>query len=239
MEEEKKEIGIGKFIVPIVAVAIFTLVLFGAGYAYFAATVGAENVTNISAEIPASTTSISTTSNTCTIQVLASEMAEAKNSNTTAINTTACYLNVSLNGAAGVKCSYDIILEETSATNYVPTTGVGTTDIPFEFTGTFVPTLSDSTGNNAVTFSKTTSSASQTIQNNETQLNTLVGTLYQDATTSAAGLIAKGVIEVETADTEVTHEIVLTEKWYNIPAPQATHASKVYSYVLKADHIVC
>lgn len=239
MEEEKKGFGTSKFIVPIVAVAIFTLVLFGAGYAYFAATVGAENVTNISAELPASTTSISTTSNTCSIQVLASEMAEAKNSNTVAINTTDCYLNVTLNGAAGVKCTYDVVLTESSTENYVPTEGVGTAAIPFEFTGTIAPTLSDSNGNNAAVFTKTSSSATSTISNSETQLNTLVGTMYYDATTSAAGLIAKGTIEVQTADTEVSQLYTLTEKWYNIPAPQGTHAGKTYSYVLSAQNIVC
>ena len=121
MEEEKKGLGMNKFIVPIVAVAIFTLVLFGAGYAYFAATVGAENVTNISASIPAATTSVSTTSNTCTINVAASDMAEARNSATNEINNSSCFLNVTLNGAAGVKCTYDVILTEVSDSAYART----------------------------------------------------------------------------------------------------------------------
>ena len=239
MEEEKKEIGIGKFIIPIVAVAVFTLVLFGAGYAYFAASVGNANVTNISTELPASTTSISTTSNTCSIQVLASEMTEAKSNNTVAINTSACYLNVTLNGAAGVNCTYDVILTEESSTAYTPTTGVGTAPILYEFTGTIVPQLSDSNGNNAVEFTKVGSSSGTSVGNNETQLNTLVGTLYYDANTSGAGLIAKGTIEVQTTDTEVSQVYTLTEKWYNIPADQQAHQSNTYSYVLKADHIVC
>ena len=237
MEEEKKSIGMNKFIIPIVAVAIFTLVLFGAGYAYFAATVGAENVTNISAELPASTTSISTTSNTCSIQVLASEMAQAKNNNTVAINTTDCYLNVSLNGAAGVKCTYDVVLTEQSTIAYAPSDGVGSADIPFEFTGTIVPTVTTG-GNNNVTFTKVSASAQDDIGSTETQLNTLVGPLYYGST-ATTGLIAKGTIEVQTADTAVTQLYTLTEKWYNIPAPQGTHAGKTYSYVLSAQNIVC
>ncbi len=237
MEEEKKGLGMNKFIVPIVAVAIFTLVLFGAGYAYFAATVGAENVTNISASIPAATTSVSTTSNTCTINVAASDMAEAKNSATNEINNSSCFLNVTLNGAAGVKCTYDVILTETSANAYARTTGVGEGTIPYEFTGTINATISTG-GNNAVEYTKETSNASSTIQGREVQLDTLVGSMYYNSTTTT-GLLAKGTIEVQTDDTAVSQEYVFEEKWYNIPIPQGVHSNKVYSYVLSAQNIVC
>ena len=43
MDEEKKEMNVSKYVVPVVVVAVFALLLFGAGYAYFAANVNIDN----------------------------------------------------------------------------------------------------------------------------------------------------------------------------------------------------
>ncbi len=56
---------------------------------------------------------------------------------------------------------------------------------------------------------------------------------------SAAGLLAKGFIEVATTGTAVTQTYTLTEKWYNIPIDQEKHSGETYTYNLKAANIVC
>lgn len=251
MDEEKKEMNVSKYVVPVVVVAVFALLLFGAGYAYFAANVNIDNnVTNINATLPAGSTAIHSTSNTCTISpsatgdglIEAGEMTQGTADNTTPKALSSCYLNVILNGAAGVKCTYDVILNETSTNAYVPTTGVGAGDIPYEFTGTLVSTSTDTSGSNAIVFGSTTAGGTA-ISNGttgvETQMDTLVGTLYTDATTSGAGLIAKGTIEIPASGADVTQTITLTEKWYNIPLDQATHSAKSYSFVMSARNVVC
>ena len=258
MEEEKKGTGMAKVIVPIVAVALFSLVLFGAGYAYFAASVDTNEVTNISANLPAATTTISTSSNPCVIEVQAEKMVVSQNSNTTAINTTNCNLNITLSGAAGVQCTYDVILTQTSATAYAPTTGVGTTNVPYEFTGKLTAT------SGAANLS---SASGTTIDNTETQMNVLVGALDNgscvvtatgvhvvaasqaacEATAGQAwtadsshnGLLAKGVITIGANGESVTQVFTLEEKWYNVPLDQETHSNKLYTYEMKVDNIVC
>ena len=77
MEEEKKGTGMAKVIVPIVAVALFSLVLFGAGYAYFAANIVATNVTNINATLPNATTNIVSTSTSCSFTVTPAQMVQS------------------------------------------------------------------------------------------------------------------------------------------------------------------
>ena len=255
MEEEKKGTGMAKVIVPIVAVALFSLVLFGAGYAYFAASVDNSEVTNISANLPAATTTISTSSNPCTINVQAENMVQAQNSNTVAINTTNCNLNITLSGAAGVQCTYDVILVETSNTVYSPTTGVGPSgDVPYEFTGKLTATSGAS--------SLSTNSGT-TIRNTETQMDVLKGSLSNGicmasgarviaenqsecesasgtwTSASGTGLLAKGVITIGANGESVTQVYTLEEKWYNVPLDQEKHSNKFYSYEMKADNIVC
>ena len=263
MDEEKKQVGVAKFIVPIVAVSIFTLALFGAGYAYFAASVSTNEAANISTQLPNTTTSISTSSSECVMNIAASEMVESKNSTTTPVNlandpnnNNSCYLAITLSGSTGVKCTYDLVLEETSNTPY-RITQVGETPANYtgnEFTGAITAeagTCSDdqylnladcqgasetwttATGTNAETFTTGITAG------NEYQMDSLVGLQGANAPVITDGIIATGTIEVGANDTPVTHYYTLTERWSNIPHDQRVHADALYTYVLKADNIVC
>ena len=250
MEEERKNTSTGKLILPVVLVAIFAVAIFGAGYAYFAATTsGAANVANVSANIPnGATTTISTLSNTCAISPTSAQMVQAVNNTSVAKSTDDCYLAVTLNGAAGVSCTYDIVLDETSTTDYAITKVNNVAYSGLEFTGTFnVVSGSCTTGQyTEATCTGTWTAASGTnadsvrtgISNTETQMDTLAGSATIGSTT-ADGLLSKGTIEVATDNTPVTHYYTLTEKWYNIPADQAAHSDKLYTYDLKAVNILC
>ena len=96
------------FIVPMVAVAIFTLVIFGAGYAFFAATVNTTAIANISTQLPDSGTTFVVDSDACSITVNAADMVQAQAG--TYNGTSTCHLNVTLTGAAGVSCNYNVML---------------------------------------------------------------------------------------------------------------------------------
>ncbi len=268
MEEENKQGGATKFIIPIVAVSIFTLALFGAGYAYFAASVTTNEVANISTQLPNTTTSITTSSSECVMNIAASEMVESKNSTTTPVNLTndpnnnnTCFLAVTLDGADGVKCTYDLVLEETSNTAYT-ITQIGEPAANYtgkEFTGAITVeagycsdsqylnlaecqaaganTWTTASGNNADTF--TTGLTAGT----EYQMDSLVGKSTANSPIIANGKIATGTIEVNADANQVTHPVThyytMTERWYNIPHDQRVHADKLYTYTLKANNIVC
>ena len=260
MDEEKKQVGVTKFIVPIVAVSIFALALFGAGYAYFAASVSTNEVANISTQLPNTTTTISTSSSECTMEILPGDMSQAKNNTTVPVNvannTNNCYLAVTLNGSAGVSCTYNLVLQETS-TNAYAITQVGDTPANyngFEFTGTISvnrgscsdaqytdPTQCAANSGTWTTASSPNANAVSTgfAFDTETQMDTLSGKAGANPTVVTNGVLSTATIAVTTDDVAVTHFYTMSEKWYNIPHDQGVHAGETYSYVLKADNIVC
>lgn len=120
-----------KFVPVIVAIVVFLLLVFMSGYAFYSATINVNNAANIMSNLPKMTT-LDTTATDCGINVTPAMMTpENKNKNYT--NT--CSINVTINGSKTAFCTYDIYVEEVSATNYSRSTGVGTGSNTYEFTG--------------------------------------------------------------------------------------------------------
>jgi hypothetical protein len=119
-------------IIPLaVAIFVFLLLIFASGYAYYVASITASNVTNISANLPKTSTLDSITTD-CGMNITPAMMTiENANKN----YTHNCSITVTINGSASAFCTYDILVEERSATNYVKSQGVGSGSNPFEFTG--------------------------------------------------------------------------------------------------------
>ena len=202
------------FIVPVVAVAIFTLIVFGAGYAYFAATINNDSVTNINITLPSQNTSITSTSSTCSMTINAADMVYSAVSGTAKSSAT-CTLNVTLNGSQGVTCTYDVSLTAVpitgqDPTTYSPTAGLGDSK---EFTGQLTLPASGATAQNSST--------------TETQINTLAGNVLANAT-----------ITVPSGGT-VTQTYTFDEKWYNANVNQGGHADKTYQYQLSMTNVQC
>lgn len=212
MEEKNYKI----FIVPIIAVSIFVLLIFGAGYAYFAADIAnAGNVANINLTLPEDNTLFSCVSTSCDMTVNAADMVSSQSNNDTAKANKNCTLSCTLSGIKGVKCTYNVNLTAVSA--YTPTAGVTTK----EFTGQLsLPTAS---GNS----SATAATISGNLTTNEVQINTLAGKSLANAT-----------IEVPQAGT-ITQIFTFEEKWYNVNKDQSTHAGHTYQYTLGATNVQC
>ena len=133
----------------IVAIFVFLLLIFMSGYAFYVASVNTTNVANITANLPKIATFDSIATD-CGIDITPAMMTiENANKN----YTNSCSITVTINGSKSAFCTYDIIVEEVSTTNYSRTTGVGSGSNQYEFTG-------------KITGSATTS---------ETQMDTLSG----------------------------------------------------------------
>ena len=211
---EEKNNNYKAFIVPIVAVAIFTLMIFGAGYAYFAATITNTNVTNINVTLPQQGTTITSTSTTCQMSINAADMVQSANSTTHKSNST-CYLNVTLNGLEGVACTYNVTLSNVAVsgqtpTTYSPTDGLGTG--VKEFTGQLIAP---------------TGTTAQNGSGSEVQINTLDGKVVASATITAP------------AGGSITQSFKFEEKWYNADINQGVHANKKYQYKLSMTDVKC
>ena len=249
---EEKKVSMGKFVIPVVAVTVFMLALFAAGYAFFAANLtGAENLANISAQLPSASTTLVTTGNTCTMSVDASNMVEAKNNTTEAVHDADCYLSLVLSGAANVKCTYDVYLEETSTTGssyQITNISANTPYDGFEFTGTITYEAgscsdgsslnSDACEDESGTWTDAEGDNDSDLSvNAETQMDELV-TLNNDP--DRPGLIAHGTIETDDEGNTVYHYYKMVEKWYNIPYDQSEfHDNALYTFELKVQNIEC
>lgn len=214
MEEKNNNNNYKAFIVPIVAVAIFTLMIFGAGYAYFAATINNSAATNINLTLPEQGTTITSSATACEMTVNAADMVQAQNS-TTAKATKNCTLSVTLSGLEGVACTYNVTLTSVPTTGQTPTTYAPTTGLGSgvkEFTG------------------KLTVPEGATVQNasgTETQISTLDGKV-----------LASGTITAPSSGT-VTQTYTFEEKWYNANIDQGVHAGKKYQYKLSMTDVKC
>jgi len=215
--EEKNNNNYKAFIVPIVAVAIFALMIFGAGYAYFAATVNTDNVTNINVVLPKQNTTITSTSSTCSMTINAADMVQSANSTTTAKSSSNCTLNVTLKGIEGVKCTYNVTLnavpvlgqDPVNPTTYSPSSSLGSNK---EFTGKLTLPTGATEQNDSTT---------------ETQINTFDGKVLASAT-----------ITVPSSGT-ITQTYTFEEKWYNAPVDQGVHANRRYQYQLSMTNVKC
>ncbi len=115
----------------IVAIFVFLLLIFMSGYAFYVASVNNANVANITANLPKIATFDSIATD-CGIDITPAMMTiENANKN----YTNSCSITVTINGSKSAFCTYDIIVEEVSATNYSRTTGVGSGSNQYEFTG--------------------------------------------------------------------------------------------------------
>lgn len=157
----------------IIAIAVFTLIIFGGAYAFFAANVNVNaNVTNINTTLPLSNTTLTTTSTACSISPTAASMLSSTANNNTAVANNTCSLNITITGLTGVSQDYCVKLEAT--TPYTPTSGVTK-----EFTGQLTIPSGATAINNSTT---------------EKQINTLVGKV-------ASGTITVGASNAPTTHT--------------------------------------
>ena len=115
----------------IVAIFVFLLLIFMSGYAFYMASVNTTNVANITANLPKIATFDSIATD-CGIDITPAMMT-IENANKNYTNN--CAITVTINGSKSAFCTYDIIVEEVSSTNYVRTTGVGSGSNQYEFTG--------------------------------------------------------------------------------------------------------
>lgn len=236
-----------QLIVLIVSISALVVLIFGVSFAFFAADMSNIGVTNINVNIAQSTTMISTNATSCEISLTAAGMTSAHQSVTDSAASSECDLQITLTGEPGIKCYYDLVLKEESVSNnenytpYVPTSGLGE-DYTFEFTGTITNTFSDSTGDNrfeSISYYENSNLEVNAI-GNEIQMDTLTSGLYlQDTQDLSNGVVAKGVIGVTTSGVASVHNYHFTEKWYNIPKSQESHAGKKYIYTLSAENIIC
>lgn len=215
MDQEVKNQSLGKkLIVPLVAVALFAVLVFGATYAYFSAEITANNTANLSANIPSTNTGVVTTSSQCSFDVDAATMVQNLNSNTNAVNTATCGLTITLTGASGVACSYNLVIQETTDGDVAY---VKTPDAPDnEFTATVAKS-------GDAEYEITT----------ETNMDAIV------KKTDGAKVLATETITVPSGETEMVNSYTITQKWYNIDAKQDSHKGHIYKYVLSAQDIVC
>lgn len=234
-------------IVLIIAVSAFLLLIAGTSFAFFAANSNTNDVVNINVSIPQVNTILSSSATQCDLIIGESDMTQANQSSTDAASSANCTLNLTLSGAPGVYCTYDVVLKEQSTlvnenyVPYVPTAGIGT-DYEFEFTGTLVNSFSDATGNNRLTDSLYYLDDTNHVDiiNNEVQMDVLTSSLYYTSDdTLSSSVIARGIIGINNENTPVTHTYTFTEKWYNLEKSQRNHLDKKYIYKLAAENIVC
>ena len=235
-----------KLVILIVSIGALVTLIFGMSFAFFAADMSNINVTNVSVNIPQSSTMITTNATQCEITLNAMDMINSLQNENTAAASSECDLQITLTGEPGINCYYDVVLREESVANnenyvpYVPTSGLGI-DYNFEFTGTINNTFSDNTGDNRFEYVSYYENDNTNIDaiGSEIQMNILTSGLYKDSNTQSNGVIARGVIGINEQGVASVHNYHFTEKWYNIPKSQEGHASKKYIYKLSAENIIC
>ena len=141
---------------PIISVAAFLIMIFGAGYAYFTATTQM-NTATYQINMP-SQTSLVCTKQDCGVTITPDQMTQANNS-TTAKASNTCYLNCTCSGTQGAICNYNVTLANYSGvTPYAPTSGLGSMkEFTVQITGCTVQAASSETQVNSVVNSTTTS----------------------------------------------------------------------------------
>ncbi len=231
----------------VVSIGAFVVLVFGVSFAFFAADMTNVGVTNVSVNIPQSSTMISTNATQCEINLNEVSMSAHHQDLDNSAAVSECDLQITLTGDQGIKCYYDLVLrEETVANNenyvpYAPTSGVGV-DYTFEFTGTIENTFSSNEGDNrfeSVSYYENDNTDVEAI-GNEIQMDTLVSGLYlQNSQNPSNGVIARGVIGITEQGVAAVHNYHFTEKWYNIDKSQISHAGKKYIYTLSAENILC
>ena len=212
MEKEKNN-NYKAFIVPVVAVAIFTLLIFGAGYAYFAATVNVDNVANISTQLPNSGTTFVVETTECSINVTAANMVQNQANNYTGSNT--CNLNITLTGQAGVSCTYNVVLEETGTT-YVPTSNIPSGKIEFSGLAT-----------------KSGTGATLDLASTETAMNTLANQRIAHGTMT----LTSTTLTHSYTFTEKWYNLNVDQSKYG--NPEQSRANEEYKYSLKVQDVMC
>ncbi len=213
--EEKKNNNYKAFIVPIVAVAIFALMIFGAGYAYFAATINNGAVANISANLPKQGTTLISSATDCLMDITAGSMVQSAVNTTNEKANATCTLTVTLTAEQGVSCNYSVTLTSVPVTGQDPTTYSATSGLGSgnkEFTGMLT---------------QKPSGVTPTYGGTETQMDTLDGKkLVTTSITVSSG-------------TSTTHSYTFQEKWYNANVNQGVHADKKYRYKLHMTDAQC
>ena len=147
---ERKNIRL--YIVPFIAVAVFSVLLFAAGYAYFSATT-TMNTANYQVNLPVQTSLVCTKTD-CNATITPDMMTNTNINSNTAKVTSNCSLSCTCSGTQGAVCSYDVKLLESGIT-YTPSSGLGSNK---EFTAKVTSGSGCATQNSAGT---------------ETQINTL------------------------------------------------------------------
>ena len=124
------EKSINKFIIPIVAISIFAVILFGAGYAYFTAATSM-NTANYQITMPVQT-SLVCTKQDCGLTITPSQMTNGNTNSTNEKANNTCYVECTCSGSEGAVCNYNLTILA-NGTPYTPSAGLGTNK---EFTAT-------------------------------------------------------------------------------------------------------
>jgi len=166
MEEGKeRKIKMSMVIAPIVSVAAFLMLIFGAGYAYFTSTV-TMNSANYAINMPA-TTSLVCTKTDCNVTITPDMMTNTNTSSSVAKGTSTCSVECTCSGTSGATCAYNVGLTAVNA--YIPSTSLGSNK---EFT----VTVTSPSGCTATNSSAT-----------ETQVNTQAGKVLSTCNLTVGG----------------------------------------------------
>lgn len=240
MDQEVNNGSLGKkLIVPLVAVALFAVLVFGATYAYFTANITTTNVGNLNTALENSSTVFTTEGSTCSMLIYASDMVET-NVSSAAKNNTTCTLDVKLTGTANVSCNYTLQLVETSTNQYTPSLldagGTGT-----EFTVAITPGENPEDGADLFTMTETQGTNVSNVLG-DTAYDKSYANGVETAITTNAGRIAslkRQNIKVMTTGETTTHHYNIEMKWYNIMGDQDKHSGEKYTFDLKATEVKC
>ncbi len=119
MEQENYK----KYIVPIIAISMFIVLLFTAGYAYFTANV-ALNSSNYQINLPAQTSLVCNKVD-CNVTVTTGMMTTNNYSSATAKTSGNCSVSCTCSGTQGATCNYNVTLLEKGSL-YTPSASLGT-----------------------------------------------------------------------------------------------------------------
>ena len=111
------------YLVPIIAINIFIVLFFAAGYAYFTSVIN-YNTSNYQITMPSQTALICTKED-CGVTITPAMMTQTNWNTDVAKANSTCYLNCTCSGTPNAVCAYNVSLFETG-TPYTPSTGIGT-----------------------------------------------------------------------------------------------------------------
>ena len=110
------------YLVPIMSISIFLMLIFGAGYAYFTATLSM-NTSNYQLTLPKQTSLVCTKTD-CNVTITPAMMAQTNSNTEVAKATSTCYLNCTCTGTQNAVCAYNVSLFETGDV-YTPSPTLG------------------------------------------------------------------------------------------------------------------